>query len=410
MSRCRFLAMALVLEGSVRAQPPASESLAGKLADVAEALNPYGIVLDTPPARQAAVDAVIRTCDPAARLYAAEEADLVRKEAEGKRHEAVVELTKSNGITRVVRVADDSPAAQAGLQAGDVVREIDGGDVSALTLQQTRGLLVGSGAVPARFRVAGTNEAGRVVEVARSPVQAPAIAVAEDLPLGLCYVKLNGLYAGSGKDVVSALRACAAADPAGIVLDLRGATGMDLQSAADVASLFAEPGALLFAVRDLRDQDLAVHKADGGAPLDVPAMVLLDPRTSGAAEALAATLGGSVRGVMLIGATTRGDPLVREWVPLRDGSSVYVATKRLVTADGEIYDGHKGVEPDIRVTAAAAGDADFEPAPDEDGRKEASEEEKEERRLRDRVRGDAELRRAADLLLGLRALDLRGSR
>ena len=57
------------------------------------------------------------------------------------------------------------------------------------------------------------NGAAREVEVKPDPVQAPAIQTAEELPANLCYLRLNGIYARSGKDIVSALRgwACAAA-------------------------------------------------------------------------------------------------------------------------------------------------------------------------------------------------------
>ena len=111
---------------------------------------------------------------------------------------------------------------------------------------------------------------------------------------------------------------------------------------------------------------------------------------------------------MLIGLSTSGDPLVREVVDLPNGEHLYLASKRLVVADGTIYDGWEGVKPDLTVEPTAAPAIDYEPEPPEDGKKESSDEEKEDKMLRERVRGDETLRRAVDILLGLKALNIRG--
>jgi len=134
--------------------------------------------------------------------------------------------------------------------------------------------------------------------------------------------------------------------------------------------------------------------------------VLVDAQTSGAAEALAAMLVGGGRGVMLIGAATRGDPAVRELVPLPDGGTAYLATRRLVAADGSVYAGREGIQPAIRAGGQPSA-PDYEP-PKVPGQPAPSDEEKESLRLRQRVKDDPALRRAVDVLLGLRALNLRG--
>ena len=62
----------------------------------------------------------------------------------------------------------------------------------------------------------------------------------------------------------------------GVVIDLRGANGTDLESVADIAGVFAESGAMLFAVRDMDNQDIGVYKAKTQTILGMPAMVLVD--------------------------------------------------------------------------------------------------------------------------------------
>jgi carboxyl-terminal processing protease len=245
------------------------------------------------------------------------------------------------------------------------------------------------------------------VEIATARLQQPSVASAEDLPEGIGYLRLNGLYEGASKEVIPALRGWDGTNFCGMIVDLRGAGGTNLAAAADVARLFAPEGALLFSLRNSQDQDVEIFRAPVGTGLDLPVMVLTDGDTEGAAEMLAAVFAHSLRGAMLIGYPTRGDPAVREIIPCPGGGYLYLAVRRLVMADGSVFNGRESVEPDVILNGAESGGVDYEPEPDTRGR--LLVEEKEHRLLRERVRGDPALRRATDILLALKALNLRGA-
>lgn len=220
----------------------------------------------------------------------------------------------------------------------------------------------------------------------------------------ICYMRLNGLFEHDGAaGVADQVRAWAAEGDFGLILDLRRASGRHVPAAAAIAGLFAEAGSMLLAFRDRDDQDIAVYRAGTGPALAMPVMVLTDRDTRGAAEVLAAVFSGSVRGAMLFGQRSKGDPLVRTEVPLSSGERLRIATRRLVLADGTAYDGSRGVQPDITAGTAPRPGEDYEPSPPGE---EPSEQEEEDRRLRERVKGDPVLRRAADVLLGLKALNI----
>ena len=143
----------------------------------------------------------------------------------------------------------------------------------------------------------------------------------------------------------------------------------------------------------------------GRAPLRMPLMVLVDEETTGAAELLAAVLAGSVQGAMIIGRETAGDPLIREPVSLPTGGYALLAKRQIRTGDGTVYDGAGGVAPDVTITDAALDETVYEPeAPVLRKGKTLSDEEKEDKALRERTRNDTYLRRATDVLLGLKAL------
>ena len=221
----------------------------------------------------------------------------------------------------------------------------------------------------------------------------------ELLPEGLAYLKVNALGPGSGAEILAHLRCLN--DRTGVIIDLRGADGADLDAIAAVASPFRRVGEPLFAVCDLRGRELAVYAATSAVPCRVPVMLLIDWETRGSAEALAACSRG-VPGVMTIGEPTRGESQLRELLLLTDGSFLYVATRRLVPAGRPAYD-RTGVQPDVTVNlldpgAFVNGDSPFR------GRA-ASAKTVRDHELMLRVNHDVVLRRAVDIILGLKALD-----
>jgi carboxyl-terminal processing protease len=403
------LFLALLAAGTVRAQEPApSNAVIRSLEEVASVLQKYHLAYDSAAAGKAVAEALLQTADPYGVFLSDRDVELIGEEQKGLFHAADVGLAVTDGVVRVSEVKRGTPAEAVGLKAGEVVQEIDKNPVAELRLTEIQDLLRGAPDEAALFKVRDTNGVARDVEVKRSPLQAAAIQTVEDMPLGLCYLRLNGLYERCAKDIISALRGWGQLGRSGVVLDLRGANGTDLAGAAEVASLFAEPNSMLFKFQDGQSQDLSVYKATAGTPLDMPAMALVDETTSGAAEALAAAFAGSTRGVMLIGRTTAADPAIREIVELADGRKLYIVTRRLVTADGKVYDGREGVKPALVVEETEA-EPEFEPEPATTGKTEISDEEKQHRQLRDRMRGDAALRRAVDVLLGLKALNIRAT-
>jgi carboxyl-terminal processing protease len=401
--------IAFVCVGPLSAQAPASSNdVVQAVKEVVNVLQKYGLPFDAREACAAAVGAVIQAADPRGRLMTEADIAQMKEENKGILCEVGIRLAWTNQAFVIREVTQESAAEKAGLKTGEIVQEIDKGNIASLKPAEVGALLRGPINQKVLLKIRDTNSATREVEVKRDPIEVGAILVAEELPANLCYLKLNGIFERSGKDIVSTMRGWAETGRAGVVMDLRGAGGADAQSAADAASLFAESGALLFTFRDAQGQDIGAYKSNSSLPLNMPAMILIDEETRGSSELLAATLAGRRRGAMLIGSVTSGDPLVRDVLDLPDGDHLYLASKRLVVADGRIYTGSEGVKPDLIVAPTAAPEIDYEPEPVTDGKKEISDEEKEDKLLRERIRGDETLRRAVDVLLGLKALNIRG--
>ncbi len=380
---------------------PPSHPVVEDLDRLLRALASNGIPVRADTPRGPLYECLARTADPAARVLATPDYERLAQERAGRDFGVVFTVTLSNAVPCV---ASPAGAASAGLQAGDRILAIDGTPTTNVTLSDAIALLRGHTETGVTLRVERDDGSTATAVVARALAALPAIELAEAWPRRLGYARVNGFYAGSATAATALVRGWADAGYAGGVLDLRGAGGESIGDTAAFAGLFASPGSVLFSFRDAEENDLGSHKAAGERPLDLPLMVLVDETTHGAAEVFAAAAFDSLGGLLLVGRPTRGDPAIRSGLPLPGELVLYIATRRLVTGNGSVLDGRAGVEPHLAVERAAR--ADYEPPPGPD-RRTRLEEEDGDRALRDRVRGDAVLQRAVDVLLGLKALNIK---
>ena len=371
-------------------------------------LRKQGLTVEGNKAQRAAIEAVVKAADPRGRVLSEKDLERIKQEQQGVFYDAGVRTAYTNHGWRITELSKGSPAENSFFKPGDLIEAVDGVLLASQKLACATAPLRSVTNAPVRLKVkSALDGVERELELPRVARPAAAIEAAESWPFRLAYLRLNGLYEGSAKDIGARVREWVRTGCFGLVLDLRGANGMSLRDAADVAGLWADPGAPLFKFMTANGRELDVFKARAQDPVELTVIALVDGETREASEVLAATLAGSVRCAMLIGQPTCGDPRIRELLPLPSGDRIYVATRRLVTGDGRRYDGREGVLPDIRMGGAeAAAVPDYEPDPLA-GRAETLPAEKDDRLLRERVRGDAALQRAVDILRGLKTLNQR---
>jgi hypothetical protein len=300
----------------------------------------------------------------------------------------------TGGLPRVSAVDSNSPAAAAALPIGVMLESIDG--VALLSGHDpavAEELLRGTNTAPVRLVWRDDTGATGSVAIARAPRQLPAIQTAEELPHNLGYLRLNGLYPESGHDVVQTLRGWAATGHFGTGVDLRARPGRDLSAAEAIASLFSDSHTLLFALRDAGDRS---YRSSRPIPARRWACRRWSWWTTGPPappRCWPPRRRPACAAPCWYGAETAGDPAVgSDRAAVRLGL-LYIATRRLVLPGNIVYDGRAGVRPDLIVPDVPPADADYEPELPPAG-KVISDEEKEDRRLRERVRGDITLQRA----------------
>lgn len=273
----------------------------------------------------------------------------------------------------VLAVAPGSPAADANIAPGDHILAVRDRDVTRLLSQiEAEGLLRGREgetialSVQRRREPAPVPVALTLVRERGQTVQARRI---ERDGRSFAHVRITAFRRGTGerlKRVLAKLRRAAGRDGlAGIVLDLRGNPGGEVDEALIVADLFVDSG-VLTRTRGRGGRILREERAhQRGTDTRTPVVVLQDRHSASAAELLAAALQGNGR-ARVVGERSYGKGTVQDVMGMEDGSVLSLTIARYFSPEDHVIDG-VGIGPDRHVVLSGsagsqAGDAGVDAA------------------------------------------------
>jgi carboxyl-terminal processing protease len=271
-----------------------------------------------------------------------------------------VELVRqADGTLLIIAPIDDTPAARAGIKAGDVVVAIDGkalvpGDDLSEPLRGAPGTRV----------VLTLQREGRDapfdVTVVRDTIRVASVR-GRMLEPGYGYIRISTFQADTGNDFATRLKALqdeAEGPLRGLVIDLRSNPGGLLTTAVQVADELLDDGTIVSTRGRLPVSDTRFSATPGDRLDGAPVVVLVDAGSASAAEVLAGALRDHDR-ARIVGSRTFGKGSVQTLLPLENGDSVKLTTARYYTPDG-ISIQARGIEPDLVLHADAADAADAE--------------------------------------------------
>src|ERR1700686_3019812 len=252
------------------------------------------------------------------------------------------------GITGTV---PGSPAATAGLRAGDQIVKVGDKDTKGITADQATALIQGTDGSKVTLEISRAGSTFSVT-ITRAEIQVPTVrsAVIADHVL---YVRIYQFGSATSADFASAL-SNGLPGAVGIVLDLRGDPGGFISAADDVITQFVASGETF----ELRGRNGTVDRHMVGAKHlapTLPLVVLVDANSASASEIVAGSLQVHQR-AKLVGTKTFGKGSVQQDFPLSDGADIHLTVQRWYLPNGQTID-KKGLTPDIPVTLASATDA-----------------------------------------------------
>ncbi|WP_328925966.1 S41 family peptidase [Streptomyces sp. NBC_00190] len=247
-----------------------------------------------------------------------------------------------DGLIEVDKVQPASPAARAGLRAGDRLLNVDGHAVTGLPVTEVIALLRGEAGTPVVLNLS-RDGVGLTETVRREQLRTEPVTVRQ-LAGGITVIKVASFTRGSGERVKAAVRD--APPGGGVMLDLRGNPGGLVVEAVAAASAFLDGG--LVATYDVRGDQRALYAEPGGDTVR-PLVTLVDGGTMSAAELVTGALQDRGRAVA-VGSRTFGKGSVQMPTELPDGSVAELTVGTYRTPAGRSLDG-RGITPDL-----AAGD------------------------------------------------------
>ncbi len=305
---------------------------------------------------QSAIRGLLLDLDPHSTYFDKEDAEAFDEQASGAYDGIGVELLQQKDNTlKVIAPIDETPAARAGIRAGDTIIAIDGKPIATIeAMEPLRGkpgtkvtlTLVRDGR-DKPFDVSVTRETIRVASV-RSRMLEP----------GYGYVRIATFQADTGNDFhkqVEALKAKSGGKLRGLVLDLRSNPGGLLTSAVQVADDLLDKGVIVTTRGRISISDSKFEATPGDVLGGAPVVVLVDAGSASASEVLAGALRDNNR-VRVIGSRTFGKGSVQTVLPLDNGDSVKLTTARYYTPSGRSIQA-SGIVPDVVLKPARDPDA-----------------------------------------------------
>lgn len=296
--------------------------------------------------REGAYDGIVAALDDIYSVYyTPEEAEEVFQQSEGIYYGigAYVQMDTVTGYAKITGTIKDTPAEEAGLQAGDILYKVNGEDMAGLDVSQVVLHIKGEEGTSVHLTLVRGNEYVEV-DVERRKIESPTIEYSM-LDDGMGYVQIVEFDDVTVNQFQEAVTALEKENVKGLILDLRGNPGGNLYSVVEIADMLLDKGKILYTEDKKGRQE--VYNSGDGTIIDVPMVVLVDGNSASASEVLSGALKDHGKAT-LVGTTTFGKGIVQTIRTLKDGSAIKLTISAYYTPAGTNIHG-TGIEPDVVV-------------------------------------------------------------
>lgn len=289
-------------------------------------------------------------------MTAEEYADYRQRAANISSGIGVTVKARDGGGFEIVTVTDGSPAAEAGVEPGQVIVSLGGQDVTALDTAGLRELITSQ---TGSFELGLLTAEGENVSVTVHTDTFYSNPVSFEMLEGdVGYIRISNFEEGSAENVKAALGALTQQGMRALVFDVRSNPGGRLNELIAVLDTILPEGDVFISVG--RDGGEEIYTSDAEC-MEMPMAVLINEKTYSAAEFFAAAL-SEYDWAVTVGSPSTGKGRSQVTFELSDGSAVHLSTRRYLTPNRVDLSEQGGLTPDIAVTQSADGDAQLDAA------------------------------------------------
>lgn len=251
----------------------------------------------------------------------------------------------SSGYARIIRVYDNTPATNVGLEVGGFITAI--GDTSTRSMSDTAAMtsaLLGEEGSTVNIKYLTPLREEQSFEIAHANYTTPSISTVRLMDNGVGYLRIDSFTSGTAVEFRNAVNSLTNQGATSLVFDLRDNSGENL-NAALVATDYCVPSGLIAQSQDKGGNVTDLRMSDENE-ITLPMVCLVNGSTASGAELFANAL-RKMAGATIVGSTTAGKGvLLSDPQSLSDGSAVVITVGILLDNEGKNWNG-TGLTPDV---------------------------------------------------------------
>ena len=281
--------------------------------------------------------------DPYTRYMTPEEYKEMKETVDGTFEGIGVTMGVSEtGYIQIISVMDDSPAQGAGLQAGDLILEVDGKAYMGEDLEDAATHMKGEAGTQVKLLVERKSKEIPFT-ITRAAVSDISVST-KMLEDNIGYIRIHSFLSNTAELFEDALSEMEKKKVAGLVIDLRSNGGGMVDQSVQIADMLMDEGTIVY-MEDGHGKQTYLTSKEGRTKL--PYVLLVNNGSASASEILTAGVQGNHEGTVM-GTTTYGKGITQQMMKLKNGDGVEITISQYFSPTGKIIH-EKGITPDVVV-------------------------------------------------------------
>ncbi|HIO51177.1 MAG TPA: S41 family peptidase [Pelagibacteraceae bacterium] len=310
--------------------------------------NEYVEEVDQAEIIDSAINGALQSLDPFSAYMNPKVFEESQSETSGEFGGLGIEVSMESGVIKVITPIDDTPAAKAGVKAGDYIVKINGEQVQGKTLMEAVNLMRGpeGTSIEITVRRKGLRKA-KIFKITREIIEIKSV-ISKIVDNKVGYLRLRAFNANSSSQLKKEIAKIEKNKKlVGYILDLRNNPGGLLSQAVTISDFFLNDGEIV-STKGRKKRENRKFFAKKGDKIDgKPLIVLINNGSASASEIVAGALQDQKRAILL-GETTFGKGSVQSIIPLKNRGAIRLTISKYYLPSGKSIS-EVGVVPDIRV-------------------------------------------------------------
>jgi len=310
--------------------------------------NEYVEEVDQAEIIDSAINGALQSLDPFSAYMNPKVFEESQSETSGEFGGLGIEVSMESGVIKVIAPIDDTPAAKAGIKAGDYIVKINGEQVQGKTLMEAVNLMRGpeGTSIEITVRRKGLRKA-KIFKITREIIEIKSV-ISKIVDNKVGYLRLRAFNENSSSQLKKEISKIEKNKKlVGYILDLRNNPGGLLSQAVTISDFFLNDGEIV-STKGRKKRENRKFFAKKGDKIDgKPLIVLINNGSASASEIVAGALQDQKRAILL-GETTFGKGSVQSIIPLKNRGAIRLTISKYYLPSGKSIS-EVGVVPDIRV-------------------------------------------------------------